>query len=125
MDGMSINADGKNGSFWFDGTVMYGVVCTYANLWLIQRTNTHDGVLIFLNIYAIASFYVWWWFENLYSVFPQVYGIFDNCFSMTSVWLVTLLLIWANYALDMVTEMKYYYKNLTKYQDHLKKLNKS
>lgn len=35
MDGMSINADGKNGSFWFDGTVMYGVVCTYANLWLI------------------------------------------------------------------------------------------
>ena len=35
MDGMSITAEGKNGSFWFDGTVMYGVVCTYANLWLI------------------------------------------------------------------------------------------
>jgi hypothetical protein len=35
MDGSSIEFRGHNGSFWFDGTVLYGIVCTVANLWLI------------------------------------------------------------------------------------------
>ena len=50
---------------------------------------------------SIGSFFLVWWFENLFPAFPDVYGIFNNCLSEPYVWLVILLTVWWNQAWDM------------------------
>ena len=69
-------------------------------------------------MFALLSYYVWWYFENTEIFFWQVFGIFDMCFSMASVWLAMILCISANMIMDMGEGWWKYDKNMVKYEEH-------
>ena len=57
LDGHVANNQGKNGSFWVDGTMVYAVVVLVVNLKIAQKTNSHTWISTAL---ISASVIVFW-----------------------------------------------------------------
>jgi hypothetical protein len=56
-DGPVVNSQGKNGSFWVDGTMVYAAVVLVVNLKIAQKTNTHTWVSTTLIGLSILMFW--------------------------------------------------------------------
>ena len=79
LNGTSIdNKRGETGSFWESATLVYACVVIVANLFILQRTNTHTVGSTVLIVLSIALFFVCFWFENLFFFFYDVWSIFPK-----------------------------------------------
>ena len=125
LNGVAITEEGYNGSLWFSGTLLYAIVVIIANMWIFQRTNSHTVVSFILIYGSFMIFFLWWWFENLYPAFPELYGIFDDILGQGKAWLVILLSVWFNYAWDITEGLWSHYKFLKKEQERLSKINEN
>mmetsp|Transcript_27628 Transcript_27628/g.20037 ORF Transcript_27628/g.20037 Transcript_27628/m.20037 type:complete len:158 (-) Transcript_27628:474-947(-) len=93
----SADFDGKNGSLWLCGTLVYCSVVWVANLKIYQKTNTHSFFSFFFIFGSIGSFYLFLWVENLYAYFNQVYLIFDPLFGRYQPWAILVCICGFNY----------------------------
>ena len=125
LNGVAITEEGYNGSLWFSGTLLYAIVVIIANMWIFQRTNSHTVVSFILIYGSFMIFFLWWWFENLYPAFPELYGIFNDILGQGKAWLVILLSVWFNYAWDITEGLWSHYKFLKKEQERLSKINEN
>ena len=79
LNGTSIdNKRGETGCFWESATLVYACVVIVANLFILQRTNTHTVGSTLLIVLSIALFFVCFWFENLFFFFYDVWSIFPE-----------------------------------------------
>lgn len=70
-DSTVVNSEGKQGSeFWFDGTMVYAAVVLVVNIRILQKTNTHSFMSILIFVLSVGSFWLIFWFESLFSIFP-------------------------------------------------------
>ena len=79
LNGIAIdNSRGYTGCFWESATLVYAIVVIVANLFILQRTNTHTVWSTLLIALSIASFFVCFWFENLFFFFYDVWSVFPE-----------------------------------------------
>jgi len=102
IDGLHVGAEGKNGSFWVSSATVYAIVVINANLWILQRTCTHTWVSTVLIFLSIASYFLFWWLENLFPFSTSMYRIFNKSMSEGRVYLVIILNAWQAVALDLL-----------------------
>ena len=94
MNGTGTSANGHNGSFWFSSAVLYAIVVINANMWIMQKTNSHTWFSALWAIGSILSYFLWWWFEGLYSWSNGMYEIFNDVMGQGRVWLILILALW-------------------------------
>jgi hypothetical protein len=58
LDGHVSNSEGKSGSFWVDGTMVYAVVVLVVNLRIAQKTNSHTWVSTVLLSASVLLFWL-------------------------------------------------------------------
>ena len=75
----SIKEDGKgSGGLYPSGAVVYGGCIVVANFKILYSSSIHHGWSIFLIFGSILTYFFWFWFENLFSYFSVMQGIFGN-----------------------------------------------
>jgi len=79
-------ADGKDIGFWVVGHVVYGACVMTANLVIMFKFNNYTGWGEILCLASMLAFFTLYFLENLLSMFPQVYLIFDTTFIQPAVW---------------------------------------
>ena len=96
------NLEGKTGSFWESATLVYAIVVIVANIYILQRTNTHtvwSTLFIFL---SILSFFLAFWFENLFFFFYDVYTIYPELMDNVKTYAVIVVACWFCMAQDII-----------------------
>jgi magnesium-transporting ATPase (P-type) len=71
---------GKDIGFWAMGHVVYGTCVMVANLVMIFKFNNYTGWGEILCIASMLCFFTLYFLENLLTMFPQVYLVFDTTF---------------------------------------------
>ena len=102
LNGYRISSDGSADSFWLSSAVLYGVVVVDANVWVLQRTNSHTWWSTFFISASILSYFIIFWLESLFPWSTYMYRIFDDTMGDSRVWLVIFLAVWQFMALDML-----------------------
>lgn len=93
-DGYVVPANAKNADFWFDGTMVYAATVLIVNLAILQKTNAHSAVSIFWFVGSVGSFWGYFYLENLFSLFPQLYEVFIPFSIRYETWLILGLSCW-------------------------------
>lgn len=86
IPGQSQGHIGKDLGFWVVGHVVYGTCVMVANILLIFKFNNYTGWGEFICIFSILSFFTIYFLQNFFTMFPQVYLIFDSTFVQPSIW---------------------------------------
>ena len=84
---------GHTGGFWESATLVYAIVVIVANLFILQRTNTHTVWSTLLIALSIASFFIAFWFENLFFFFYDVWAIFPQLMGNFKTYTIIVVLI--------------------------------
>lgn len=58
LDGLVSNNEGKSGSFWVDGTMVYAAVVLVVNLKVALKTNSHTWVSTLLIFLSVLTFWI-------------------------------------------------------------------
>ena len=111
LNGSHVGAYGLNGDLWVSGTLIYAIVVVNANLFVMQRTSTHNWVSTIFLILSVASFYLCFFVESLYPWSGPLYKLWDHAMMQKRVWLIFLLCMWQNTALDMMISRWRYFKH--------------
>jgi len=75
-DGVVVNNEAKNGSFWVDGTMVYAAVVLVVNIKMAHKTNTHTWASTFFIVGSVVVFWIWLALESAFAAFPDVYKMF-------------------------------------------------
>mmetsp|Transcript_40657 Transcript_40657/g.53331 ORF Transcript_40657/g.53331 Transcript_40657/m.53331 type:complete len:254 (-) Transcript_40657:412-1173(-) len=102
LNGNQVAGDGTNGSLWQSSAVLYAIVVINANLWVLQRTNSHTWVSTFWIVASILSYFFFWWFESLFPWSSYMYGTFGQTMGVGKVYLVIMLNVWQFIGTDMI-----------------------
>ena len=100
-----VDSEGKNGTFWESATLVYGIVVIMANMYILQRTNTHSVWSTLLIFSSIAVFFFLFWLENLFFFFYPVWTVFPELMSNMKTYLVILVACWFGLAQDMTKSL--------------------
>jgi len=84
-------AEGKDLGFWVAGHVVYGGCAFICNFLILIRYNNFTGYGEALVALMIIAYFLIFFIENKMSMLPQIYGIFNETFSVFPVWLMLLL----------------------------------
>ena len=107
LGGYAIEKTGYNGSFWLCSAVLYGIVVINANVYVLQQTTTHTWPSLVLAFASILSYYLCFWFENLFPFSGPMYEIFGHTMSYGRIYLVTMLNTWFFIAVEMCISRLY------------------
>ena len=80
-------ADGKDIGFWVGGNYVYGVCVIVANFVIMIRFNNYTGWGEVLCFGSMLMYFTFYFLENLLTMFPQVYLIFDTTFMQPIMWI--------------------------------------
>ena len=83
-----------------------------ANLVVIFRSNVIDIIGIVLVLVGVFSYFFIFWFENLFLVFPFIFGSFEIEFSNRTIWLTFTFIV----LVASVVEWVVHHRNYTKQQ---------
>ena len=98
IDGVIVDDNGWNGSFWQSGTLVYACVVLVVNFKMIHKTNTHTWGSTILISLSILLFWLQFFFENYFPMFPSVYRLFPVMMSNPKTYLIMFLITWLNYS---------------------------
>ena len=101
LNGIEIQGEAYNGSFWLSSAVLYGIVVIDANVYVLQQTCTHTWPSLVLAFASILSYYFLFWFENLFVFSGPMYKIFGHTMSYGRIYLVTMINTWFFVAVEM------------------------
>ena len=82
-----IGHEGKDIGFWVSGHVVYGATIVVTNSLIIMKFNNFTGYGEICVGLMIAAYFLFLGLESLFTMFPQVYGIFGPTFGCKLVWL--------------------------------------
>ena len=111
LNGTRVGSHGINGDLWVSGTLIYAIVVVNANLFVMQRTSTHNWISTTFLILSVASFYLCFYVENLYPWSGPLYRLWNHAMQQKRVWLVFFLCFWQNTALDMMFSRWRYFRH--------------
>lgn len=111
LNGTHVGSYGRNGDLWVSGTLIYAIVVVNANLFVMQRTSTHNWISTIFLILSVASFYLCFFVESLYPWSGPLYQLWDHAMAQKRVWLIFLLCAWQNIALDMMFARWRYFRH--------------
>lgn len=94
LNGSHVGEYGKNGDLWVSGTLIYAVVIVNANLFVMQRTSTHNWISTTFLILSVASFYLCFYVESLYPWSGPLYQLWDHGMGQKRVWIIFFLCAW-------------------------------
>ena len=69
----------------------YGACCLVANILILYRFNNFTGWGELLVALMCLAYFTAFWFENNFTMFKEVYGIFYETFSCPGIWLTLFL----------------------------------
>ena len=93
--------DGKDVGFWVYGHFVYGACVTVANIVILHKFNNYTGWGEVTAIMMILDYFTFYFLENLFPMFPQIYLIFDTTYIQPSTWLSFLLVCGATSVIEM------------------------
>ena len=82
---------GKELGFWVAGHVVYGGCCLVCNVLILMRYNNFTVWGEFLVALMVIAYFLIFWLENKFKMFPQIYGLFQPTFTTFAIWLQLLL----------------------------------
>jgi len=82
--------DGKDYGFWVVGHTVYGTCVMVANLVIMFKFNNYTGWGEVLCIGSMLMYYTIFFLENMFSMFPQVWMIFDTTYMQPMVWIACM-----------------------------------
>jgi len=93
--------DGKDVGFWVYGHFVYGACVTVANIVILHKFNNYTGWGEVTAIMMILDYFTFYFLENLFPMFPQIYLIFDTTYIQPSTWLSFFLVCIATSVIEM------------------------
>ena len=93
--------DGKDVGFWVYGHFVYGACVTVANIVILHKFNNYTGWGEVTAIMMILNYFTFYFLENLFPMFPQIYLIFDTTYIQPSTWLSFFLICMATSMFEM------------------------
>ena len=86
----SLADDGHTLGFWYSGHIIYGCCVLIANIVLFLKFNIHhwSGVLMF--ILMIMAYFLFFFVQSLFMIFPQIWLLFTQAFSQPLTWICIL-----------------------------------
>ena len=91
LPGQLTIGEGKGIGLWVVGHITYGACCLVANILILYRFNNFTGWGELLVALMCLCFFTAFWFENNFTMFKEVYGIFYETFSSPAIWLTLFL----------------------------------
>ena len=93
--------DGKDIGFWVVGHVVYGTCVMVANLVILFKFNNYTGWGEVLCFASMVCYFTIFFLENLFTMFPQVYLIFDTTYMQPMIWIGSMLTLFQAGALEL------------------------
>jgi len=81
FEGNSITEDGDYSGLWVSGNLVYLGVVLVANMEILCCLTMHSVFSSLIILLSVLAFIVYYWFESMISVIPELYGTFSFMWS--------------------------------------------
>ena len=102
LNGVEIQSEAYNGSFWLSSAVLYGIVVIDANIFILQQSSTHTWPSLTLIFASMLSYFLLFWLESLFPWSGPMYRVFGHTMSYGRIYLVFLINTWLIVAIEMI-----------------------